>query len=94
MLERELGVELPESQDLSTVAGLLMERLGHVPKVGDEIEVADHRAQVLNAHQGLRDRSGQSRRCASRNDQAFCQSFRPSRRLSSMNEGNARKRWI
>ncbi len=47
MLERELGVELPESQDLSTVAGLLMERLGHVPKVGDEIDIADHRARVL-----------------------------------------------
>ncbi len=47
MLERELGVEVPESQTLSTVAGLLMERLGHVPQIGDEISIADHRARVL-----------------------------------------------
>ncbi|MDP9140526.1 MAG: hemolysin family protein [Pseudomonadota bacterium] len=47
MLERELGVEVPESKTLSTVAGLLMERLGHVPQVGDEVDIADYRARVL-----------------------------------------------
>lgn len=47
MLERELGFPLPESESLSTVTGLLMERLGHMPHPDEEIDIGRYRARVL-----------------------------------------------
>lgn len=47
MLERELRCAIGESESLSTVAGLLMERLGRMPMADDEILVGDYRARVL-----------------------------------------------
>ena len=43
----EVGVELPEGQ-YATLGGLVMERLGRMPRRGDEIEVADWRLRVLD----------------------------------------------
>ncbi|TAM22863.1 MAG: HlyC/CorC family transporter [Nevskiaceae bacterium] len=45
-LERELGEAIPESEALSTVTGLLMERLGQMPAVGDSIGIGEHTATV------------------------------------------------
>ena len=49
MVERELRIDLPDSETVSTVTGLLMSQLGHVPQVGDTVEVAGYRASVLRA---------------------------------------------
>jgi CBS domain containing-hemolysin-like protein len=53
MLERELGTSIPESGTLSTVSGLLMERLGHLPRVGETLELEEHTA-VVRQVQGTR----------------------------------------
>jgi putative hemolysin len=42
----ETGVELPEGP-YETVAGYLMAGLGHVPEVGEAVEVAGHRLTVI-----------------------------------------------
>ena len=47
LLERELRCSIEESESLSTVAGLLMERLRRMPMIDDEILVGDYRARVL-----------------------------------------------
>jgi CBS domain containing-hemolysin-like protein len=44
--EHELG--LPESPDYVTIAGLLLERLGHIPEAGATVLVPPHRLTVLN----------------------------------------------
>lgn len=49
LLERELRMELPESGTLSTVTGLLMERLDRMPQTGDVIDIAGYQAKVLRA---------------------------------------------
>lgn len=49
MVERELRIDLPDAETVSTVTGLLMSQLGHVPQVGDTVEVAGYRASVLRA---------------------------------------------
>ena len=47
LLERELGASIPESQRLSTVTGLLMERLGRLPEKDVSFEIGDFTARVL-----------------------------------------------
>lgn len=49
MLERELGIEIPESETISTVTGLFMERLGHIPAVKDRVELPGYEAEILRA---------------------------------------------
>jgi len=49
LLERELSVRIPEAATVSTVAGLFMERLGRMPLLGETIEIAEHRAEVIRA---------------------------------------------
>jgi CBS domain containing-hemolysin-like protein len=44
-VQRDTGVTLPEG-DYDTVGGLVMERLGRVPEVGDEVEVESARLRV------------------------------------------------
>lgn len=46
-LQAEHGLELPESADYVTVAGLLLERLGRMAVPGDQVEVGPHRITVL-----------------------------------------------
>jgi CBS domain containing-hemolysin-like protein len=46
LLERELGESIPESVSLSTVAGLLLERLGHLPGAGETLDIGSYTASV------------------------------------------------
>jgi putative hemolysin len=43
----DLGVDLPTSDDYSTVAGLVLDRLGHLPSVGESVEANGWRITVL-----------------------------------------------
>lgn len=47
LLEREIGVELSESEMLNTVNGLLRERLEQIPRVGDSIVIESYSATVM-----------------------------------------------
>jgi CBS domain containing-hemolysin-like protein len=49
-VERETGEAIPESETLSTVGGLLMEKLGSIPKPGDTADIGAYTARVLRAH--------------------------------------------
>lgn len=40
-LNRQIKMKLPESEDYDTVAGLLMQKLGRIPKPGDALDI-DH----------------------------------------------------
>jgi putative hemolysin len=40
-LNDELGIELPEDEEYDTIAGFVLANLGHVPDVGDSIEIQD-----------------------------------------------------
>ncbi|MGH9034493.1 MAG: transporter associated domain-containing protein [Acidimicrobiia bacterium] len=42
----DLGIDLPESEGYSTVAGLVLDRLGHPPKPGEEVVVDGWRIEV------------------------------------------------
>lgn len=46
-LNGEHGLKLPESADYVTVAGLLLDRLGSIPRGGETIDVPPHRLTVL-----------------------------------------------
>ena len=52
LLERELGETFAETEDLNTVTGLLMQRLGHVPETGSVIEMGAFTAKVMKLHGG------------------------------------------
>ncbi len=45
-IERELGLRLPDTEEISTLSGFLMERLGRMPRTGDVVDVGDLRAEV------------------------------------------------
>lgn len=45
-LNQELGVDLPESDEYDTVAGLVISRLGYIPAVGERVEVDGVRITV------------------------------------------------
>lgn len=47
MVERELRIDISESNSISTVAGLLMDLLGRIPQTGDVVDFSGYRAQVL-----------------------------------------------
>jgi len=51
----EVGVELPEGQ-YATLGGLVMERLGRMPRRGDEIEVGAWRLRVLDVRRNAVER--------------------------------------
>jgi putative hemolysin len=42
------GLELPESESYVTVAGLVLDRLGHIPKAGESVLVAGRRLTVVS----------------------------------------------
>ena len=44
-----LGMQLPESDEVDTVAGLVIHQLGYIPEIGDQIEVAGTCIQVIEA---------------------------------------------
>ena len=43
----DLGIDLPESEAYSTVAGLVLDQLGHLPKPGETVVVDGWRIEVL-----------------------------------------------
>jgi putative hemolysin len=40
-LNQALGMTIPESEDYVTLAGFLLERLGHIPSVGERVQHDD-----------------------------------------------------
>ena len=44
-----LGMQLPESDEVDTVAGLVIHQLGYIPEVGEKIEVAGTCIEVMKA---------------------------------------------
>lgn len=46
-VQRDTGIELPESNDYETLGGLIMDRLGRMPEVGDEVELPNARLTVI-----------------------------------------------
>ncbi|MBW8777361.1 MAG: CBS domain-containing protein, partial [Stenotrophomonas sp.] len=46
-LQRLAGISLPRSADYMTISGLVLERLGRLPDIGDAVEIADVRITVL-----------------------------------------------
>lgn len=47
MVERELRIDVSESDSISTVTGLLMSRLGRIPQKGDAVFFSGYRAEVI-----------------------------------------------
>ena len=48
-LNDELGIQLPEDEEYDTVAGFLLANLGHVPQVGEVLEMNEMRFKTLRA---------------------------------------------
>ena len=44
-----LGMQLPESDEVDTVAGLVIHQLGYIPEVGQQIEIAGTYITVIQA---------------------------------------------
>jgi putative hemolysin len=44
----DLGVDLPEGDDYTTVAGLVLDRLGHLPRAGESLAIDGWRIIVLS----------------------------------------------
>jgi CBS domain containing-hemolysin-like protein len=50
-LRREVGLELPESEDYETVGGFVLARLGAIPKAGETLQYEDAKITVLAAEE-------------------------------------------
>lgn len=48
-VNEELGLTLPEDEEFDTIAGLMLARLGHIPKVSEKLDVGDVQLTVLLA---------------------------------------------
>lgn len=48
-INRRLHLDLPEAPDYDTIAGLLMSRLGRIPRAGEAVELGEVRVEVLEA---------------------------------------------
>ena len=40
-LNERFGLQLPEADDYTTIGGLMVERLGHIPKPGEQLRAGD-----------------------------------------------------
>jgi CBS domain containing-hemolysin-like protein len=49
-IERQLGVTLPDTEEISTLSGFLMERLGRMPKAGDRVDIGELLAEVQSVN--------------------------------------------
>ena len=49
MINDDLGVGIPESDDYETLSGFLLSKLGSIPKVGDKVEHGSYRFIVTKA---------------------------------------------
>lgn len=50
-LNRELSLGLPESDDYESLAGLLLDRLRHIPRVGETVRVGSVQVEVVQANE-------------------------------------------
>jgi putative hemolysin len=48
-LNTELELELPESDDYESLAGLILDQLKHIPKVGEVLRIAQVNIEVIAA---------------------------------------------
>jgi putative hemolysin len=48
-LNERFGLRLPEGEEYATIGGLVVERLGHIPKPGEQLSVADVTLRVTRA---------------------------------------------
>jgi len=48
-INERLGIDLPEPEDFDTIAGLVMDELGRIPKEGEAITIGDVKITVLDA---------------------------------------------
>jgi Mg2+/Co2+ transporter CorC len=48
-LNERFGLRLPEGEEYATIGGLVVERLGHIPKPGEQLSVADVTIRVTRA---------------------------------------------
>ncbi|SRR5579875_526838 len=48
-LNERFGLNLPEGEEYATIAGLVVERLGHIPKPGEQLKVGDLTITVTRA---------------------------------------------
>ncbi|MFF9066294.1 hemolysin family protein [Streptomyces sp. NPDC014891] len=55
-IEDATGITLPEDDDYDTVAGLVIDRLGRFPTIGDRLTVDDVRIEVLSLDRHVPDR--------------------------------------
>lgn len=44
----DLGVDLPEGDDYATIAGVVLDRLGHLPRTGESLAIDGWRISVLS----------------------------------------------
>ena len=57
-LNERFGLRLPEGEEYATIGGLVVERLGHIPKPGEQLSVADVTIRVTRADaRAVRDRA-------------------------------------
>lgn len=49
LLNERFGLRLPEGEGYATIGGLVLERLGHIPKPGEQLKVAEVTLKVLRA---------------------------------------------
>ena len=50
-LRRELGLEIPQSEDYETVGGFVLSRLGYIPRAGETLDHQGTRITVLEAEE-------------------------------------------
>ena len=62
-LNRELGLQLPESDEHHTLAGFLLERLQHIPAPGESLRWRGHQFQIMAMDGPRIDRVEITRRC-------------------------------
>jgi CBS domain containing-hemolysin-like protein len=48
-LNERFGLKLPEADEYATIGGLVVERLGHIPKPGEQVKVGDITVTVLRS---------------------------------------------
>jgi magnesium and cobalt transporter len=48
-LNERFGIKLPEADEYATIGGLVVERLGHIPKPGEQLKAGDITVTVLRS---------------------------------------------
>lgn len=49
LLNERFGLHLPEGEGYATIGGLVLEHLGHIPKAGEQLKIAEVTLKVLRA---------------------------------------------